>query len=73
MQWLKSKNCDVLITGDVKYHEAQDALDMGMCIVDCGHFDTENIFKDVMKRFLDSYEDIEVIKSEVNLNPFKII
>ena len=69
----KSKNCDVLITGDVKYHEAQDALDMGMCIVDCGHFDTENIFKDVMKRFLDNYEDIEVIKSEVNLNPFKII
>ena len=49
----KSKNCDVIITGDVKYHEAQDALDMGMTIIDCGHFDTEDIFKDVMKRFLD--------------------
>lgn len=69
----KSKNCDVIITGDVKYHEAQDALDMGMCIIDCGHFDTEDIFKDVMKRFLDKLEDVEVIKSEVNLNPFKII
>ncbi|WP_297134576.1 Nif3-like dinuclear metal center hexameric protein [Terrisporobacter sp.] len=69
----KSKNCDVIITGDVKYHEAQDALDMDMCIIDCGHFDTEDIFKDVMKRFLDELEDVEVIKSEVNLNPFKII
>lgn len=69
----KSKNCDVIITGDVKYHEAQDALDMGMCIVDCGHFDTENIFKDVMKRFLDNTTTLEVISSEVNLNPFKII
>lgn len=69
----KSKNCDVIITGDVKYHEAQDALDMGMCIIDCGHFDTEDIFKDVMKRFLDKLEEVEVIKSEVNLNPFKII
>lgn len=69
----KSKNCDVIITGDVKYHEAQDALDMNMCIVDCGHFDTENIFKDVMKRFLDTIESIEIIRSEVNLNPFKII
>ena len=46
---------------------------MGMCIIDCGHFDTEDIFKDVMKRFLDKLEDVEVIKSEVNLNPFKII
>lgn len=69
----KSKNCDVIITGDVKYHEAQDALDMNMCIVDCGHFDTENIFKDVMKRFLDTFENIEIISSEINLNPFKII
>lgn len=69
----KSKNCDVIITGDVKYHEAQDALDMKMCIIDCGHFDTENIFKDVMKRFLDTIECIEVFRSEINLNPFKII
>ena len=69
----KSKKCDVIITGDVKYHEAQDALDMDMTIVDCGHFDTENIFKDVMKRFLDTVEDIEIIKSDINLNPFKII
>ena len=69
----KSKNCDVIITGDVKYHEAQDALDMGMTIVDCGHFDTEDIFKDVMKRFLDSIEGIEIIRSEINLNPFIII
>ncbi|WP_455538349.1 Nif3-like dinuclear metal center hexameric protein [Terrisporobacter sp.] len=69
----KSKNCDVIITGDVKYHEAQDALDMGMTIVDCGHFDTEDIFKDAIKRFLDRIENVEIIKSEVYLNPFKII
>ncbi|MEG1409914.1 MAG: Nif3-like dinuclear metal center hexameric protein [Terrisporobacter sp.] len=69
----KSKNCNVIITGDVKYHEAQDALDMGMCIIDCGHFDTEDIFKDVIKRFLDTFESVEIVKSEVNLNPFKII
>ncbi|MGO0916177.1 Nif3-like dinuclear metal center hexameric protein, partial [Clostridioides difficile] len=41
----KRQGAEVLITGDVKYHEAQDALDIGMCIVDCGHFDTEDIFK----------------------------
>ncbi|MCI6737891.1 MAG: Nif3-like dinuclear metal center hexameric protein [Intestinibacter sp.] len=69
----KAKGADVLITGDMKYHEAQDALDMGMNVIDCGHFDTEDIFKDVMKRFIDSFEEFETIKSEVYLNPFKII
>ncbi len=44
-----------------------------MCIVDCGHFDTEDIFKNVMKRFLDEISEIEVIKSSVYLNPFSTI
>ena len=64
---------EVIITGDVKYHDAQDALDMGMCIVDCGHFETEDIFKDAMKRFLDDIEEINVMKSDIYLNPFTII
>ena len=64
---------DVLITGDVKYHDAQDAVDAGMCIIDCNHFESEDIFKDVMKRFLDDIEDISVIKSSLNINPFSIL
>ena len=65
--------CDVLITGDIKYHDAQDSIDMGMKVIDCGHFDSEDIFKDVMKRFLAEIEEIEVLSSEINLNPFKTI
>lgn len=64
---------DVLITGDVKYHDAQDAIDAGMCIIDCNHFESEEIFKDVMKRFLDDIDDISVIKSRININPFSIL
>lgn len=68
------EGADVILTGDVKYHEAQDVFDMGMNLVDCGHFDSENIFKDVMYNFLSSELDgVEVIKSETNLNPFKIV
>ena len=40
----KRSGADVLITGDMKYHDAQDALDIGMNVIDCGHFDTEDIF-----------------------------
>jgi len=32
---------DVFVTGDVKYHEAQDALDAGIVVIDAGHFATE--------------------------------
>ncbi len=69
----KRSGADVLITGDMKYHDAQDALDIGMNVIDCGHFDTEDIFKDAISIYLDDIEGIEVIKSNINLNPFKII
>ncbi|EQK47154.1 NIF3-related protein [[Clostridium] bifermentans ATCC 19299] len=65
--------CDVLITGDMKYHDAQDTLDMGMKVIDCGHFDTEKVFSDIMFDYVKNEFDIDVIKSDVNLNPFDII
>lgn len=35
---------DVLVTGDMKHHEAIDALEAGLIVVDAGHFHTEKIF-----------------------------
>lgn len=32
---------DILVTGDVKYHEAQRALETGIHLLDAGHFATE--------------------------------
>ncbi|SFT49065.1 dinuclear metal center protein, YbgI/SA1388 family [Selenomonas sp. GACV-9] len=32
---------DVYVTGDVKYHEAQQAVELGLHIIDAGHFGTE--------------------------------
>lgn len=32
---------DVLVTGDVKYHDARDAAEQGIAIIDGGHFATE--------------------------------
>lgn len=37
------KGADVLVTGDVKYHEARDAEALGMGLVDAGHFATEHL------------------------------
>ncbi len=35
------RGADVYVTGDVKYHDAQRAIEQGMHIVDAGHFGTE--------------------------------
>jgi len=38
-----------LVTGDIKYHDAQLALDRGLSIIDAGHFATEIIFAKAMR------------------------
>lgn len=46
---------DVFITGDVKYHEAQEALAAGMAIIDAGHFATEQPIVSVLSEYLIDY------------------
>ena len=35
------KGADVYLTGDVKYHDAQKAVQQGINVIDAGHFATE--------------------------------
>ena len=37
----KRKAADVLITGDVGYHDVRDAEQLGMSVIDAGHWATE--------------------------------
>lgn len=37
------KDIDLIITGDVKYHEAKEALASGLAVIDAGHQETEDI------------------------------
>lgn len=41
---------DVLVTGDMKHHEALDAREAGLTVVDAGHFHTEKIFMDYLAK-----------------------
>jgi dinuclear metal center YbgI/SA1388 family protein len=36
------KGADLLVTGDVKYHEAREAEALGIAVLDAGHFATEH-------------------------------
>lgn len=41
MKEAKAASADLYLTGDVKYHEAQEAVKLGLVIADGGHFGTE--------------------------------
>lgn len=69
---------DVYITGDVKYHDARHADDIGLCVVDAGHYGTEVLFARNMAGLLVSALDekglldgVEVFASESNIDPFR--
>ncbi len=73
MGMAKSK-ADVLVTGDVKYHDALDMLQMDMCVIDAGHFSTERIIVPRLVELLkQKFETLEVISSNVEEDPFKYI
>lgn len=59
------KGADAYITGDIKFHEAQDGIDMGMCIADATHYSTEVVVVPVLADRLRSLE-AEVVVSCVD-------
>jgi dinuclear metal center YbgI/SA1388 family protein len=38
--------CDVFITGDIRFHEAQAALSLGLALIDATHYASENLIVD---------------------------
>ncbi len=43
LQTAHRQGADVLVTGDVKYHEARLAEELGIALIDAGHFATEQL------------------------------
>ena len=69
---------DVLVTGDVKYHEARDAEDCGLALIDAGHYPTEIIMVQDMAERLGralaaaGYADCKVEECRAEVDPFRI-
>lgn len=73
---MKKNGCRCFITGDIKYHEAQMAKMLDLNIIDGGHFHTEKIFIDFISEYLNERiqkkgYDVKIIKSDIDINPFK--
>mgnify|MGYP002796852374 FL=1 len=67
------KGAQVLVTGDIGHHEGLDALDMGLCVIDAGHYGLEQIFIDDMEELLkERLPECEWITYKAG-SPFQII
>lgn len=63
----KNNNCDLYITGDVGYHDAQIAEELGICLVDGTHYLTEVIVMPKLSEYVSQrFTDIECVCSNIN-------
>jgi dinuclear metal center YbgI/SA1388 family protein len=72
------QGADVLVTGDLKYHEARSAEARGMAVIDAGHFATEHLMIRGMAAALRGEAErrglnIEFIEMEGEEDPFKAV
>ena len=66
---------DLLLTGDLKYHDAREAELQGIAVVDAGHFGTEIFMVQAVQEFLTTAlcqagYDVEVIAADCEYDPF---
>ncbi|AIQ13944.1 Nif3-like dinuclear metal center hexameric protein [Paenibacillus durus] len=71
------RGADVLVTGDIDYHTAQDALMAGVALIDPGH-NAEKIMKEKVAQWIkdkltEHKYETPVYASEVNTEPFRFV
>lgn len=61
------KNINAYITGDVKHDVFVDAHNRGVCVIDAGHFHTENIFFDwLCNKLTDKFPSLNICNAKAN-------
>lgn len=71
MYQAKKRGCDVFLTGDISYHSALDAREMGFTLIDISHH-AEVWFKIFISELLrERFPDIEIFVSDVDTNPYQ--
>lgn len=70
----KSLGADCIITGDTTYHFASDFKEMGVSIIDAGHFSTEYIvFLKTLEFLKEKFKDVEFIASKKSKDPYEFV
>ena len=68
-----AKEVELLITGDIGHHDALDAIDQGLAIIDAGHYGTEFLFMKDMQSFLQEQDPTLEVITETIIHPFQTV
>ena len=69
-----AEGADVLLTGEIKHHEILLANELGMSIIDAGHFKTEDIvISSLCRKLSERFSNISFTKSKVCNDKIKYI
>ena len=61
------KGCDAFVTSDLGYNDSLDAKELGITLIDAGHYPTENVVIPQLYRWLtEKYPDVEFCISRVH-------
>ncbi len=70
----KNMGADAYITGDVGYHDAQNAEELDICLIDATHYLTEVIVVQTLFELLSSaFEEVRFIKSDIKGQTLNIV
>lgn len=68
-----ASGADVYVTGDIDYHTGIETMARGLALIDAGHYGTEYIFADGMKKQLEkAFPDLKISCEKVK-NPYTIL
>jgi dinuclear metal center YbgI/SA1388 family protein len=71
------QGADLYLTGDVKFHEAQSAEELGISLIDFGHYGSEKFVRELLFEELNNRasaklkKEVTFIKSEINTEPWE--
>jgi dinuclear metal center YbgI/SA1388 family protein len=68
-----AKGADVYVTGDIDHHTGIDTVAKGLAVIDAGHYGTEYIFMDEMKKqLLEAFPELEITCAQIK-SPYTIL
>ena len=60
-----AEGCSALVTGEIKHHEINEANNLGITVVDAGHFKSENVvIRPLINKLSERFDDIIFTKSK---------
>lgn len=69
-----AQGCDTFVTSDVKYNQFLDARDLGVNLIDAGHYPTENVVCPVLvQKLREAFPEVEVLLTDRHKEVFSYL